>query len=205
MTQDLWLFIAASVVLIVAPGPDLLFLLIQGIARGARAALPLALGLALGNVVHTAAAALGASLILRSSAAVLLVFKLCGAAYLLYAAWKTLRESRAPPALAGAGVAGDGRRMFLRGILMNVINPKVSLFFLAFLPQFVPAGATAPGLRMLGLGALFVVLTALIFGALSLLAARLGDWLQHRPGTLRVLAWVAAAVLVGMSIRLLLI
>ena len=129
------LFVGASLLLIVAPGPDLLYLVSQGAAHGPRAGLATALGLAAGNLVHTLAAALGISVLLLGSALAFDALKLAGVAYLLYLAWTSVRP-RAPAAPGAPAAHAAPGPLFRRGLLMNVLNPKVALFFLAFLPQF---------------------------------------------------------------------
>lgn len=193
-------FVGASLLLIIAPGPDVLFLLAQGMARGRRAGLATASGLALGNLGHTLAAALGASVIFRSSPLAFDGLKYAGAAYLLWLAWKTwqsrhemLSVDAAPPA------AGN---LFLRGLLMNILNPKVALFFLAFLPQFVVAEAGQPGLQMGLLGVIFTLLTWLVFGLIGLFAGSLGAGLRRRPRLGRHIGWLTSAVFVALALRL---
>jgi len=216
--QALAVFAAAATVLILMPG-DNLFLMAQSMLHGRGKGLALALGLTLGNTAHTTAAVLGAAVIFQTSAAAFTVFKVLGVGYLLFLAWRTVREfggagggngDAAGGADGGGGANGDGRAahaagrrsLFFRGLLMNVLNPKVSLFFLAFLPQFVPPGAEAPGVYMASLGGVFVLLTALIFSAIVLLSARIGALLRRNPAVNRCLAWLTASVFVALGLRL---
>lgn len=216
--QALAVFAAASAVLILMPG-DNLFLMAQSMLHGRSRGLALAFGLALGNTAHTTAAVLGAAVIFQTSAAAFTVFKVLGVGYLLFLAWRTVREfggagggNGDPVGESDSGGGADGggrsahaagrRSLFFRGLLMNVLNPKVSLFFLAFLPQFVPKGAEVPGLYMASLGGVFVLLTALIFSAIVLLSARIGALLRRNPAVKRCLAWLTASVFVALGLRL---
>lgn len=211
--QALAVFAAASTVLILMPG-DNLFLMAQSMLHGRAKGLALALGLALGNTAHTTAAVLGAAVIFQTSAVAFTGFKALGVCYLLFLAWRTVREfggardgngDAAGQAGGGGGRSGHaaGRcGLFFRGLLMNVLNPKVSLFFLAFLPQFVPKGAAVPGVYLASLGGVFVLLTALIFSAIVLLSARIGALLRRNPAVTRCLAWLTASVFVALGLRL---
>lgn len=211
--QALAVFAAASTVLILMPG-DNLFLMAQSMLHGRAKGLVLALGLALGNTAHTTAAVFGAAVIFQTSAVAFTVFKALGVCYLLFLAWRTVREFGGAgggngDAAGQSGGGGDGgadgggrRGLFFRGLLMNVLNPKVSLFFLAFLPQFVPPGADAPDVYMASLGGVFVLLTALIFSAIVLLSARIGALLRRNPAVKRCLAWLTASVFVALGLRL---
>lgn len=175
--STLWWFVAASLLLIVAPGPDILFLVAQGARRGARAGLITALGLAAGNLVHTLGAALGISVVFQTSVLAFNSLKYAGAAYLLFLAWKILRAPHAARAAASVGETRES--LFWRGFLMNVLNPKVALFFLAFLPQFVSARVGPVWLQMMFHGLLFTVLVACVFGTIGLFAGKLGVWLTR--------------------------
>ena len=159
MTTTLLYFLGASAALTIAPGPDNIFVLTQGICRGRHAAIITALGMCSGVSVHTVAAAFGISALFYSSLLAFNLVKYAGAAYLLYLAYKTLSE-RSSLAL-GTPDSRSGAALFKRGFIMNVLNPKVALFFLAFLPQFVTPSAGHVPLQMLLLGAIF---TALSFG-----------------------------------------
>lgn len=201
MTISLLLtFLGASIAITVAPGPDNLFVLTQGIARGRRAAIITALGMCSGISIHTLAAALGISAIFATSVLAFSVVKYAGAAYLLYLAWLTLRHSAAMrlgqvdtrPALA----------LFKRGFIMNVLNPKVALFFLAFLPQFVnPENGHVPA-QMLLLGGLFMLQAVVLFSTLGYFAGSIGGYLLARPQLARYLDGVTAGVFTALALRL---
>lgn len=199
--HGLLLFFAASLLLGLAPGPDNLFVLAQSLQHGRRAGLCVTAGLCTGLLGHTAAVAGGLAALLRASPLAFTVLKGVGAAYLFWLAWQAWRGAGAAPNDAPLPAVPAGR-LYRRGIVMNLTNPKVSLFFLAFLPQFVaPARGRVVGQTFL-LGALFILATILVFGAISLLAGTLGERL-HRSARLRtVLPRGAALVLAGLALRL---
>jgi threonine/homoserine/homoserine lactone efflux protein len=200
---SLMMFIGASLLLIIAPGPDIIFLIGQGATQGARAGVATAFGLGMGNLVHTSAAALGISVIFQASALAFTLLKFAGAIYLLYLAWKILR-ARGEDA-AGTAAATPRGSLFWRGFLMNILNPKVALFFLAFLPQFVSAQHGAVWLQMILLGVIFTVLATLVFVIIGLFAGRLSGWLQRKAGfgaVAGVLNKAVALVFLMLAIRL---
>jgi threonine/homoserine/homoserine lactone efflux protein len=210
--SNLLLFATASLLLILAPGPDVLFLISQSVTRGPKAGFETALGLAAGNLVHTCAAALGISVIFRASPVAFTALKLAGVLYLLFLAWKVLRERAAsgetadgetPPAPAPAPSQRSGAT-FWRGFLMCVLNPKVALFFLAFLPQFALPAAGPIWAQMLILGAIFIVLVVLVFGLIGIFAGKLGVRLAGSRGgrASRSAKWVVATVYAALAARL---
>jgi len=199
-TSTLLCFLGASVALTVAPGPDNIFVLTQGIARGRKPAIVTALGMCSGISVHTTAAAFGVSALLYSSAVAFNIVKFAGAAYLLYLAMKTIRD-RTVIRLAAA----DDRALaalFKRGFLMNVLNPKVAMFFLAFLPQFVTAETRYYPLWMLLLGLIFMVQAVIIFSLIGYFSGAVGNILLSKPGIARRFDWLAAGVLASLGVRL---
>jgi threonine/homoserine/homoserine lactone efflux protein len=196
-------FFAASVLLALVPGPDNVFVLLHAAVHGARAGLLVVLGLCSGLLFHTAAVALGLAALLAASSAALTALKVLGAAYLLWLAWLSWRA----PAGLGKGEsmpALGAHQTYLRGVLMNISNPKVALFFLAFLPQFVePAGGPVV-LQILQLGGIFMLATLLTFGAIALLAGRFGQLLQTSPRAQVALNRLASVVFAGLALRLVL-
>ncbi|ALN56001.1 translocator protein, LysE family [Lysobacter enzymogenes] len=199
--QTLAAFFATALFLAVVPGPDNVFVLTQSALRGKRAGLWVVLGLCSGLLVHTAAVALGVAALFERSPLAFDLLKYAGAAYLLYLAWQSLRA----PAMAidaGAGARGNAGRLYLRGIVMNVSNPKVSIFFLAFLPQFVDKQAGSVTLQMLALGATFILATALVFGALALSAGAVGQRFARSQRAQRWMNRAAAAVFAGLAAKL---
>ncbi len=194
-------FLAASVALSLAPGPDNLFVLALGVARGRRAAVAAAWGMCSGITVHTAAAAVGVSAVFRSSRMAFDALKYGGALYLLYMAWEAFRAGQAS-AGGGPSPTGTSAALFRRGLTMNLLNPKVALFFLAFLPQFAsPAYGSVP-LQLVLLGALFMVQATVVFTLLALFAGTAGQYLGRRPGATRWLHRAAAGVFAGLALRL---
>ncbi|MGE9985647.1 LysE family translocator [Desulfovibrio sp. SGI.169] len=198
-------FFAASLLLGVAPGPDNIFVLAQSALYGVRAGLATTLGLVTGLCAHTTAVALGVAALLQTSPAAFAILKWAGAAYLLYLAWLSFRAGALSTHAPGGGKAafpGYGA-LYRRGILMNVTNPKVSLFFLAFLPQFCDPQSGGVAGQVLMLGALFMLATILVFFSVAALGGRLSLWfnrsrrgqvLTHRAAGL-VFAGLAAALL----------
>lgn len=194
-------FFATAVLLALAPGPDNLFVLLQSAMRGRRAGLLVVLGLCSGLLVHTAAVALGLATLFATSALAFTALKLAGAVYLLWLAWQAWR---AGPAETGGSdaAAPSASRLYGRGIVMNVTNPKVTIFFLAFLPQFVVPDRGSVGMQVVVLGALFMLATLLVFGAIALAGGSLRAWLLRSPGAQVGMNRVAAVVFVGLAVRL---
>jgi threonine/homoserine/homoserine lactone efflux protein len=203
--SSLGVFVAASVLLILAPGPDVIFLVSQSIAQGPRAGFQTALGLACGNLVHTCLAALGISVVFRASPVAFQGLKIAGVLYLLYLAWKAVRPHATVAAEGAPATPRPGGSLFLRGILMNVLNPKVALFFLAFLPQFVSPTAGPVWAQMVLYGVIFTALVVVIFGTIGLSAG----YVTRRVGARRAGGgaagwgrWVVAAVYAALAARL---
>lgn len=173
-------FVPAAVALILTPGPDTLYVLSRGVGAGRRVGVRAALGVSTGVLVHTLAAVLGLSVLLRTSAVAYAAVRYVGAAYLCYLGVAAIRN-RGTGEMAGSDgenggdprPAGAGRGGYVRGVLVNVLNPKVALFFLAFLPQFVPAGANAPTTMAL-LGGVYSVLTLAYLGGVALFSGAIG-------------------------------
>ena len=196
-------FFAVSVLLGAAPGPDNLFVLMQSAMRGRRAGMLVVLGLCTGLLGHTAAVAVGLAAVFAASATAFTVLKFAGAAYLAWLAWQVLTAPDGGDPTVGEA-APDGWRMYVRGIVMNLTNPKVILFFLAFLPQFVEAGAGPVALQVMWLGFVFIVATLLTFGAIALFAASIGQRLRSSATARRVLNKSAGLVFLGLAARLVL-
>jgi threonine/homoserine/homoserine lactone efflux protein len=193
-------FFAAALLLALAPGPDNLFVLTQSATGGKGAGLTVTLGLCTGLIGHTLAVVLGVAALVRASALAFTGLKLLGAGYLLYLAWQAFR---APAASLAVTAASPGfARLYRRGIFMNLTNPKVSLFFLAFLPQFADPGRGPVAPQLLLLGGLFIIATLLVFGAIALLAGTLGERLNRSPGLQRLLNRLAATVFFGLALHL---
>lgn len=200
MSLSLWLaFLGASLLLAAAPGPDNLFVLTQSAVHGPRAGLTVVLGLATGLVLQTLAAALGLAAVVAAVPALFWAIRLAGAAYLLRLAWLAWVHARDGSTGRGA-VALGGPALWRRGVIMNVTNPKVQIFFLAFFPQFVPAGTTGWALvvQMVILGATFIASTVVVFGAIALGAGALADRLRS-PRFQEILNRVSAVIFLGLA------
>lgn len=194
-------FFALSVLLGMAPGPDNIFVLTQSALRGRSAGFVVTLGLCTGLIVHTAAVALGVAAIFQASAAAFTALKLAGAGYLLYLAWQAFRASAAGIRIGSAGTLGRAQ-LYRRGILMNVTNPKVSIFFLAFLPQFADPARGSVALQIAVLGGVFIVATLLVFGAIALLAGAIGRRLTQSAKAERVMNRIAGTVFGLLALKL---
>ena len=194
-------FFGVALLLGITPGPDNVFVLVQSATYGRRAGMLVVLGLCAGLVVHTTAIALGLAAVFAASEEAFVVLKFAGAAYLAYLAWQAFRA----PVSGKTGAATPAlqpQQLLLRGVIMNLTNPKVVFFFLAFLPQFVDPMRGSVALQLGQLGALFILSTLLTFGAISYFAATLG---QRLRGSVRAQRWMnrtAAVVFAGLALRL---
>lgn len=196
-----WLFLLASLLLIATPGQDMILVMSRSIAQGPGAGVATAAGVSVGLVGHTVLATLGLGALLRTSEWLFVALKLVGAAYLLYLGVGLLRTGRDALAL-GAPSPRPARRLFFDGAFSNLSNPKIAVFYFAFLPQFVSPSAQRPTLTILVLGLAFAALTFLIKAPVGLFAGALSAWLRSRP---EVLTWVyrsSGVVLVGLGLRL---
>lgn len=199
--ETAWAFFGVSLLLGLSPGPDNVFVLMQSATHGRRAGWLVTLGLCTGLLGHTAAVALGLAAVLATSATAFTLLKLAGAAYLLYLAWGAWR---APVGELSAPVNAslEAGHMYRRGVVMNLTNPKVGIFFLAFLPQFVRPEAGPVALQVISLGALFILSTLLVFGSVAFFAAWIGGRLRQSAPAQRWLNRSAAVVFAGLALRL---
>jgi threonine/homoserine/homoserine lactone efflux protein len=195
------LFIVASLVLIVTPGQDMMLVMSRSITQGASAGIATAAGVSVGLVGHTVLATLGLGAVLRTSEWLFLALKLVGAVYLVYLGVGLLRTRSAMLVVPESARRSPGR-LFADGALSNLSNPKVAVFYFAFLPQFVLPGATHPTLAVFVLGLLFAALTFAVKGPVGFFAGMLSGWLRARPGALTWLHRSSGAVLVGLGVRL---
>jgi threonine/homoserine/homoserine lactone efflux protein len=179
-------FLVTSFIVVVSPGTGVLYTLATGLARGSRASVVAAFGCTIGIVPHMAAAILGLAALLHTSALAFQAFKYLGVAYLLYMAWSTLRERGALSVEREVG-ARSAAQVTVTAVLINILNPKLSIFFLAFLPQFISAGEPDPLPRMLELSAVFMLMTFVVFVGYGLFAASVRDRVISRP---RVMTWM---------------
>jgi threonine/homoserine/homoserine lactone efflux protein len=194
-------FLVASLVIVATPGTGVLFTLAAGLSRGSRAGVVAAFGCTLGIVPHVAAAMLGVAAVLHTSALAFQTLKILGVLYLLYMAWTTLRDEGA----LAAGTDGDARsarQVIVSAVLVNLLNPKLSIFFLAFLPQFVRADDPDALGQMLGLSGVFMLLTFVVFAGYAVLAAALRGQVLARPRALLWLRRLFAGAFVALGARL---
>jgi threonine/homoserine/homoserine lactone efflux protein len=196
--EKLALFIASSLALLVVPGPAVLYIVTRSLSQGRAAGLVSMLGVNSGALLHTVAAALGLSAILVSSALAFSVVKYAGAAYLIYLG---VRQFFTKGAFENIELKQDSlSRIFTQGVVVSVLNPKLALFFFAFLPQFVDPSRGNVALQMLGLGLLFVALAACSDGVYAMLSSSLGRWLQKNPRFASRQKYVTGSVYVGLGV-----
>ncbi len=211
--ETLAAFFGVSILLGLSPGPDNLFVLMQSAQRGWRLGLGVVLGLCCGIVVHTTAVALGLAAVFAASQLAFTALKWCGAAYLLYLAWgawnaPVIEQDRERGA-AGASVAGSARRaqgewlrMVVRGVVMNLTNPKVLIFFLAFLPQFANPERGSVATQIFVLGGVFIIATFLVFGSIAVFSGLFGRLLFKSANGQRWLNRITAVAFVGLALKL---
>jgi threonine/homoserine/homoserine lactone efflux protein len=197
--STLALFTAASLALAVVPGPAVLYIVAQSVDQGRFAGLVSAFGIGVGGLVHVVAATIGLSSLLASSATAFTVVKYAGAAYLVVLGVRRLltREHVGDKVLRPPRAR---RRIFVDGVVVNVLNPKTALFFLAFLPQFVDPGQGTPTLQILALGLIFVAIALCSDSLWALAAGTLGGWLRRSRWYLGVKRWVTGTVFVGLGL-----
>jgi threonine/homoserine/homoserine lactone efflux protein len=200
--ETVLLFCSASLLLALAPGPDNIFVLTQSALRGAFSGFIVTLGLCTGLIFHTTAVAFGVAAIFQTSDIAFTVLKVIGAAYLLYLAYLSWK--------APIEVIDDAKRdirssaaLFRRGVIMNITNPKVSIFFLAFLPQFADPSRGSMIAQIYSLGGLFMLSALVVFSMISLLSGRIGKVLREKANTQRLLNRIASGVFAGLALKLL--
>jgi threonine/homoserine/homoserine lactone efflux protein len=194
-------FLITSLIIIVSPGTGVLYTLAAGLSRGARASIVAAFGCTLGILPHMIAAIMGLAALLHASALAFHTFKYLGVAYLLYMAWNALKEQGALRVEKEVGTR-SAIQVTVQAILINILNPKLSIFFFAFLPQFVSVKEAHPLSHMAGLSAVFMLLTFIVFVGYGLFAASVREHIISRP---RVLAWMRrtfAAAFVALGVKL---
>src|ERR1700710_2642222 len=194
-------FLLTSLIVIVSPGPGVLYTLAAALSRGARSSVAAAFGCTLGILPHIAAAMLGLAAVLHTSALAFTALKYAGVAYLLFMAWQALRETGAL-AMQPRLDARSARRVIATGFLINILNPKLSIFFLAFLPQFIAADESAPLLPMLQLSGAFMAMTFAVFVVYGLFAASVRDRVVTRPKVMTALRRAFAGGFAALGARL---
>ena len=197
-----FVFAGIACLLALTPGPDNLFVLFQSMLWGWRAGFMITLGLCTGLLWHTFIVTIGVAALIAASQTAFLVLKLVGAAYLLYMAWQAWR---APPVFASGETApsrSSDLQFYRRGILMSATNPKVSIFFLAFLPQFARPEAGSVTLQLLTLSAIFIVSALVLFNLIAAFSSFAGRYLKRSALAQQVLNKLAALVFVGLAVKL---
>ena len=199
--ETLITFFSASILFGFSPGPDKIFVLTQSALHGRIAGLFVVLGLCTGLIVHTTAVALGVAVIFQTSAAAFSALKFIGTGYLVVLAWKAFR---APVRRVEGGAGTENRipKLYGNAIIMNITNPSVSIFFLAFLPQFADPAAGPVSLQIMILGALFILATILVFSGIALLAGTIGPWLNRSIRSQKILNCAAGSVFLGLALKL---
>ncbi|MEU0737935.1 LysE family translocator [Streptomyces sp. NPDC006134] len=194
-------FLLTTLAVVVTPGTGVVYTLAAGLSHGRRAGVVAAFGCTLGAVPHLVASIGGLAALLHAHPAAYETVKYLGAGYLLYMAWATLRDKDAL-AVDGGAEPRPALRVIVSAVLVNLLNPKPTLFFVAFLPQFVPAGASGSVGAMLWLGAVFMALTFAVFTAYGICAAAVRDRLSARPGAMTGLRRAVAVCFVGLGAHL---
>jgi threonine/homoserine/homoserine lactone efflux protein len=189
-------FLLTSLIVVASPGTGVLYTLAVALAQGSRASVAAAFGCTLGIVPHMLAAMLGLAAVLHTSAVAFAALKWCGVVYLLYMAWQALRETGALALDARPAEERSSRRVIVTGFLINILNPKLSIFFLAFLPQFIAADEAHPIGRMLELSGAFMAMTLAVFVVYGLFAAGVRDRVITRP---KVMAWLRRSFAAGFA------
>ncbi|MGH3928162.1 MAG: LysE family translocator [Pseudonocardiaceae bacterium] len=194
-------FLVTTLIIVATPGTGVIYTLAAGLSRGGHASVIAAVGCTLGILPHMIAAITGLAALLHTSALAFQTLKYLGVAYLLYLAWATLKEKGAL-AVEGDTAPRSASKVILSGILINILNPKLTIFFFAFLPQFVSTSDPNAFVRMLGLSAVFMLFTFVVFGAYGVCAAAVRNHVVSRP---RVMTWmrrVFAGSFVALGARL---
>ncbi|MCF1743278.1 LysE family translocator [Paradevosia shaoguanensis] len=194
-------FLITTLVVVASPGTGVLYTLAAGLTRGARASVVAAFGCTLGIIPHMAAAITGLAALLHASALAFEVIKYAGVAYLLYMAWQTLREKGALN-VEGQSAPRSARQVIVESVLINILNPKLSIFFFAFLPQFVDPGASGAVPKMLELSAVFMALTFVVFAIYGVCAAGVRQHVVSRPKVMMWMRRTFAAAFVGLGVKL---
>ncbi|WP_030669409.1 LysE family translocator [Streptomyces sp. NRRL B-1347] len=195
-------FLLTTLVMTVTPGTGVLYTVSAGLSRGPRASVVAAVGCTLGIVPHMLAAITGLAALFHTSALAFQTLKYLGVAYLLYMAWKTLRDQSALTADQDDGAPRSSARVIVDAVLLNLLNPKLTLFFFAFLPQFVPAGHPHAALRMVELSGYFMLLTFVVFAAYGRFAAAMRDHVIARPAVVTWLRRVFAGAFAALGAKL---
>jgi len=195
------LFISVSAILALVPGPDNIFVMLQSAMHGRMAGFIVVLGLSSGLLFHTTAVALGVAVIFQTSQYAFAILKYIGALYLLYLAWQAFTASNA--SLSSSDIPAERySKLFIRGLIMNITNPKVTIFFLAFFPQFVSPEYGSLIAQFYQLGLLMIIITIAIFGGIAFAAGFLGNWLRNSPAAQGWINKISGVVFVSLAVKL---
>lgn len=200
--ETLIAFFTTSVLLAIIPGPDNIFVLTQSIFQGKKSGLIIMLGLCTGLIFHTLAVILGVAVIFQTSIFAFTILKIIGAMYLLYLAWQIFKAGNQKIDTKNNNANIDYKKLYYRGIIMNITNPKVSIFFLAFLPQFTNPNLGPIPLQMLLLGILFLIAALLVFSLIALYSAKLGKIINKSDKSQKILNKLVSLVFVALAIKL---
>lgn len=203
-TEVLISFIVASIALTLSPGPDIIYVLLQSIANGKKYGIVTALGLVSGIIIHTTLVAFGVSAIIKQSDSVFFIIKLLGALYLFYLAFKVFKASSNIEISSETVPRKKLMALYRQGFIMNVLNPKVTIFFLAFFPGFLFSDALVNEVQFFVLGFLFMIQALLIFSLVSVLAGKIATYLKEHKRFGIWMKWLQIAVFVGIGIFILL-
>lgn len=199
-TDQILLFASTAVLLAMAPGPDVLYVITRGLTQGRSSALAAAAGFSLGNIVHTVFAIIGVSAIIKASAVAFTIIKIAGALYLIYIGIKIFRS--------GSANAEKDKKLlkpktvFIQSITANILNPKVAIFFIALFPQFIRSENGHESLQMALLGAEFILCTFFVFSLCALFSGQIGELLKKKKGSAGILNKLAGTVLMGLGVAL---
>lgn len=194
-------FLITSFIVVIAPGTGVIYTLANGLTRGSAASIVAAFGCTLGIVPHMTAAILGLAALLHTSAVLFQIFKYAGLAYLLYLAWRTLND-KSILSIEPEQNRREAGAIILKGILINVLNPKLSIFFMAFLPQFISPGAASPMLDMALLSGVFMAMTFAVFVLYGVFAARVRHYVISSPSIMTWMRRTFAAAFAGLGAKL---
>ena len=196
--EQLWVYITSVVILTLIPGPDLVFLITQGLTKGRKEAVFTALGLSSGCLFHTTIAAFGVSIIFQKSEIAFNILKIAGVFYLVYVAFKTWQTAKDFEFKADTAAKAG----FFKGVLMNILNPKVILFFLAFLPQFVPTNTSNVCLYMLMLGLIFAAVAMILLPIIAIISAEVNKIFLSNKKLMVIINKIGAVTIFALSLFL---
>jgi threonine/homoserine/homoserine lactone efflux protein len=198
--SNFFLFLLAAIALNITPGPDVLYVTARSLSQGRKAGIVSAVGLGVGYLIHTTAAAVGISALLASSVSAYLLLKYVGAAYLIYLGIRTI-FNKTEIATSSQFQSVSSTKLFWQGFLTSILNPKVAIFFLAFLPQFVDRSSQWAIAQILFLGITFTFTATVWNTFVAVFIGSFGTWLKHRPTFSQVLQWLSGSVLIALGIR----